>query len=244
MSKSIWILILVALTSVLVTPQLVADTYDVKSLVEIKVFDQQQVVFLNRYGIEIVGRSGDTWRALVVDDEIEMLQAQGLHVKVLHQEMAADRQLWSEAKAANAYYTASPFNILNPPTGSLMAHLLELHQAHPNVTRLHNIGDTSSGTYDIIAMQVSKNPDTVEREPKMRIYANIHGDEKGALMVAVDVLDWILDNYPADPIAAKLVDEAELWFIPMGNPEGVASFSRYNDNNVDLNRNFSGPEGC
>ncbi|MCP4898541.1 MAG: hypothetical protein GY906_16325, partial [bacterium] len=25
---------------------------------------------------------------------------------------------------------------------------------------------------------------------------------------------------------------------------GVASFSRYNDNNVDLNRNFSGPEGC
>ncbi len=74
-------------------------------------------------------------------------------------------------------------------------------------------------------MKVTRNPDAVEAEPKIRIYGNIHGDEKGGLMVACDVLDTILAGYtavPQDARAKKLVDESEMWFIPMGNPYGNA----------------------
>jgi len=65
---------------------------------------------------------------------------------------------------------------------------------------------------------VSKNPDIVEAEPKDPHLRNIHGDEKSGLMVACDALDWILANYASNASAQKLVDGAELWFIPMGNP--------------------------
>ena len=65
-------------------------------------------------------------------------------------------------------------------------------------------------------------------------------------MVASDVLDTLLAGYtavPQDATAKKLVDESELWFIPMGNPYGNAHNQRANASGVDLNRNFWGPAG-
>ena len=65
-------------------------------------------------------------------------------------------------------------------------------------------------------------------------------------MVSCDVLDTILAGYtaaPQDATAKKLVDETEMWFIPIGNPYGNANNTRYNSNGKDLNRNFWGPAG-
>jgi len=80
-----------------------------------------------------------------------------------------------------------------------MKHLLDLNNNHSDICKLYNLGATQDGNYDIIAMKVTKNPNVNEPEPKIRIYANIHGDEKGSLMVACDVLDTILAGYSASP---------------------------------------------
>jgi len=124
-----------------------------------------------------------------------------------------------------------------------MEHLLALHNAHPAITRLYDIGNSQDGAYDILAIKVTDHPDLEEAEPEIRLYGNIHGDETGAMMVTVDVLDWLLSNYATNATAQKLIDGGELWFIPQGNPWGLMGRTRYNSRGVDLNRNFWGPNG-
>jgi hypothetical protein len=244
--------IVLLLLGLLVTMAARADTYDTHTLVSITVSDEGQTKLLYDCRVDIVGRRGDVYKALLTEDQLKELWGRGLRMEILYDEMAQDRRLWREADLATsspealAYYTASKFNLVTPPVGSLMEHLLQLYNAHPDICRLYNLGATQDGAYDIIAMKVTRNPDSVEAEPKIRIYANIHGDEKGGLMVACDVLDTILSGYTAVPQnaqAKKLVDESEMWFIPMGNPYGNAHNDRYNSRNVDLNRNFWGPAG-
>lgn len=229
-----------------------ADTYDGHTLVAITVSDPGEIQVLYDSRVDIVGRKGNVFKALLTDEQLCDLSAKGMKIEVLQAEMDEDRRLWREADEASqalaptAYYTASKFNTTNPPAGSLMEHLLQLYNAHTGICRLYNLGATQDGNYDIIAMKVSKNPDVVEAEPKIRIYGNIHGDEKIGCMVACDVLDTILSGYaasPQDATAKKLVDESEMWFIPMGNPYGNANNTRYNSRSVDLNRNFWGPAG-
>jgi uncharacterized repeat protein (TIGR01451 family) len=229
-----------------------ADTYDSHTLCAVSVPDQDALDLLYSSHADIVGRKADVYKVLLNDEQLCALREKGLKIEVLQAEMDEDRRLWSEADdaskslAATSYYTASKFMLTNPPAGSLMEHLLQLYNAHPDICRLYNLGATQDGAYDIIAMKVTKNPDVNEAEPKIRIYANIHGDEKGAEMVACDVLDTILAGYaasPQDQSAKKLVDGTEMWFIPMGNPYGNANNTRYNSNGVDLNRNFWGPAG-
>lgn len=229
-----------------------ADTYDTLTLVAVTSRGDADVKTLREIGADVVGRKGDVYKALLTPAQLEKLAALGLRVEVLRAEMEADRKRWAEndaasrANLATAYYTASKFDLVAPPAGSLMEHLLQLYNAHPGITRLYNLGATQDGAYDVIAMKVTKNPDVVEAEPKIRIYGNIHGDEKGGCMVAADVLDTILAGYvavPQDATAKKLVDESEIWFIPMGNPYGNVHNQRGNVNGVDLNRNFWGPAG-
>jgi len=236
------------LVSAALTAGAAADTFDHHTLVEVRVLTAGDVAALYDQRIDILGRTGDRFEALVTAEQLADLVGRGLPVEVLHEKMARER-----ARRANpgfcgttpwpCYYTPSAFDMVSPPEGSLMEHLLQLHQAHPDITRLHDIGDSEDGNYDIIAMEVTDNPDEDEFEPEIRMYSNIHGDEVSSLMVNVSVLDWILDNYPADPDARKLVEEAETWFIPLGNPWGEAYRTRYNSNGVDLNRNFWGPAG-
>ena len=243
---------LVAAALFLMAPSVRADTYDSRTLVAVTARGPSDTELLYACNFDIAGRRGDVYKVLLTPAQLDLLLAKGLRIEILYDEMAEDRRLWREADeaprvpGAAAYYTASRFNTVNPPAGSLMEHLLQLYNAHPDVCRLYNLGATQDGAYDIVTMKVSKNPDAVEAEPKIRIYANIHGDEKGAEMVACDVLDTILAGYaavPRDATARKLVDESEMWFIPMGNPWGNANSSRYNSRTVDLNRNFWGPAG-
>ena len=227
-----------------------ADTYDSATLVDITPPTKEAVEVLYDNHVDIVGVRDGVYKALVTDDQMQKLSRLGFSIEILHAEMQADRERWAEATASSgfvtSYYTPSKFNTVNPAAGTLMEHLLQQRNAHPDVTRLYNLGASQDGNYDIIAMKVSKNPDAVEAEPKIRIYANIHGDEKGGVMVACDVLDTILAGYtalPQDATARKLVDETEMWFIPIGNPYGNANSTRYNSRGIDLNRNFWGPAG-
>jgi hypothetical protein len=225
-----------------------ADTYDTHTLVAITTYSPEDVQLLYDQRVDIVGRRGDVYKALLTPDQLKDLAERGVKIEILSDEMGRDRFAFAipgycTNTAWPCYWAPSKFNTTNPASGTLMKHLLDLYTAHPDVCRLYDIGDSQDGAYDIIAMKVTKNPDTVEAEPKIRIYATIHGDEVGGMMVACDALDWILANYPSNATAQKLVDESELWFIPMGNPYGTANQTRYNSNTVDLNRNFWGPNG-
>ncbi len=241
---------LIAILALTLWVPALADTYDTATLVNLIPPTKDDVQVLRDLRIDVVGVSAGAYKALVTQDQMKTLSAKGFGIEVLELEMQSDRARWAEAEASYApvtsYYTPSKFNTTNPASGTLMEHLLQQYNAHPDVTRLYNLGPSQDGAYDIIAMKVTKNPDVAEAEPKIRIYANIHGDEKGGVMVSCDVLDTILAGYaaaPQDATARKLVDETEMWFIPIGNPYGNANSTRYNSTGTDCNRNFWGPSG-
>ncbi len=232
-----------------VLPLTYGGTYDDHTLVNIHTETKAQYHEILSSRLDITDKDGQIFKAILTDAELTDLAKRGFKIEILYDEMDSERATraipgYCDSTPWPCYYFPAPFNTVNPPTGSLMEFLLDLNTTYPAITRLYDIGDSEDGAYDIIAMKISKNPDDVEAEPKMRIYANIHGDETGALMVTCDVMETLLARYASsDPDAVKLIDEAALWFIPQGNPWGMANQSRYNSNSVDLNRNFDGPDG-
>lgn len=69
--------------------------------------------------------------------------------------------------------------------------------------------------------------------PRQRLYlsAGIHGDEPAGPLAALRLLRE--NNWPAD---------AEIWFCPCLNPEGIQLNQRANASGLDLNRDYKQPD--
>ncbi|MGB2981407.1 MAG: M14 family zinc carboxypeptidase, partial [Candidatus Zixiibacteriota bacterium] len=82
----------------------------------------------------------------------------------------------------------------------------------------------------------------------------IHAREPAGMEVLLYFMWHLLDNYGTDPLATYLVDNRELWFVPVVNPDGYC-YNEYNDPDgggmwrknrrfcgtdfgIDLNRNW------
>jgi hypothetical protein len=105
------------------------------------------------------------------------------------------------------------------------------------------------------AARISDNPDIDEDEPELLLTAAIHAREVNTPDILFYYVDYITDNYAADPEIRELVDNREIWIIPVCNPDGYyynqviapsgGGMWRMNrrDNGdgtfgVDVNRNF------
>lgn len=119
----------------------------------------------------------------------------------------------------------------------LTADLQLLAATYPSICRLHNLGFSVQGR-TIWALEITDNPDVDEFEPEVRLIGAHHGNETIGVEVPLGVAHYLLENYGTNSAVTSLVDEREIWVIPMMNPDGVQSGSRYNANGVDLNRNY------
>ena len=126
----------------------------------------------------------------------------------------------------------------------LEAHLDDVRTTHPTlITSKVSIGTSHNGN-DIWMIKVSDNADTDEDEIEIFYNSLIHGDETGGYTATLYFLNYLLDNYGTDPTVTHLVNNRELYFVPMINPDGYVAGTRKNarpGGGVDLNRNF-GPE--
>ena len=83
--------------------------------------------------------------------------------------------------------------------------------------------------------------DRLSVEPEFRYISTMHGDEWLGNEMCLYLIDHLTDNYGSDPDITEMVDEIDIWIMPLMNPDGYVSGSRYNANFVDLNRNFPDP---
>ncbi len=107
---------------------------------------------------------------------------------------------------------------------------------YPNITKLETLG-FSYGNRVILAMKVTDNPLVEEAEPEIRLVGAHHGNEKMSTEITLAFLKYLLENYMSQQIA-NLIDNREIWIIPIFNADGHVSNSRYNGANVDLNRDY------
>lgn len=88
------------------------------------------------------------------------------------------------------------------------------------VTRKDSIGVTNEGR-TIYAIKISDNPNSVEAsEPEVLYTALHHAREPQGMMTIVYYMWWLLENYGKDPEATYLVNNRQMWFIPVVNPDG------------------------
>ena len=124
------------------------------------------------------------------------------------------------------------------------------------ITAKQNIG-TSHENRIIWAVKISDNPDINESatEPAIHYDAIHHAREPIGMSVSLYYMYWLLENYGTDPVATYLVNNREIFFVPVVNPDGYVynqttnpngggSWRKNRRNNggsygVDLNRNYS-----
>ncbi len=107
---------------------------------------------------------------------------------------------------------------------------------YPSIARLYDMGHSVQGR-SLWALKITDNPDIEEDEPEVRICGLHHGNEYMGAELPLLLAQHLTANYSV-PAVANLVDNREIWIIPMVNPDGREAGSRYNSHGVDLNRDY------
>ena len=147
----------------------------------------------------------------------------------------------------------------------LLEDLQEIESQYPDICKLYDIGNTRGKEYsmagnsyyndyshEIWAMKVSDNVEEEEDEPSVFYMAEHHAREPISLEVNMYVLNHIISNYGSDPTITDEVNNKQIWFMPLVNPNGhkivtdeVDLWWRKNirDNNGNGSINFGGGDG-
>ncbi|HKB15462.1 MAG TPA: M14 family metallopeptidase, partial [Planctomycetota bacterium] len=90
----------------------------------------------------------------------------------------------------------------------------------PNlVSPKFSIGSSLEGR-PLWVIKVSDNPGIDEGEPEVWFDSLHHAREPEGMMALFHFLAWLLQNHGVDPLATHLVDEREIYFLPVVNPDG------------------------
>ncbi|WP_298350487.1 M14 family zinc carboxypeptidase [uncultured Dokdonia sp.] len=109
----------------------------------------------------------------------------------------------------------------------------------------------SIGSNPIYWLKISDNPNVDETEPEILYTAIHHAREPMSLMQLVYYMWYLLENYEDNLEVKAIVDNTELYFVPVINPDGYLynqvtdpnggglwRKNRKNGNGVDNNRNY------
>lgn len=118
--------------------------------------------------------------------------------------------------------------------------LQDITNNYSNITKLYDLGSSVEGR-TIWGLKITDNPNIEENEPEVRICGAHHGNELMSIELPL-LLAWLLvENYSIDPYITDLIDNREIWIIPLINPDGRMATpvpTRRNANRVDLNRDY------
>lgn len=123
---------------------------------------------------------------------------------------------------------------------ALTTALQQVAADHPSITRLVSAGTSVQGR-QLWWLRITDNPDASEDEPAFKYIATMHGDEPVGTENLLQLIDWLTDRYATDTRVARLVNNVEIWIMPLMNPDGNALNQRYNADGYDLNRSFPDP---
>ena len=122
--------------------------------------------------------------------------------------------------------------------------------AHPSICMVVSLGQSLEGR-EIWAMKISDNVATSEDEPSILYMGNHHARELITVEIPLYIMYNLVNSYGSDPRITGLVNNREIWIVPIVNPDGREYVQNYNSNwrknrrdngdgtyGVDLNRNY------
>jgi carboxypeptidase T len=202
--------------------------------------------------------------AVLSAGEVGRLAASGLAYDVLVDDVTAEVAARAPMTEAERHASLAAGRVAGFDYGSMAGYhtfaevverLDEMASLYPElVTPKFSIGQSWNGE-EIWAVKISDNPDLDEPEPQVLYTALHHAREPQSMATVLYFMYYLLEHYGTDPEVTYLVNERELLFIPVLNPDGYLfneqtapgggglwrKNRRDNGGNVygvDLNRNY------
>lgn len=218
-----------------------ANAEPTKCLAKVKKLTNKQIFRLAAEGYDITRRGVDFAEIVLDKDEVMQFVNKGHPVNVLVEDLD---QYVKAAKATqnkvDAYYTYS----------TMEKKLKAWAEKYPEICVVESVGKSYENR-DVWAIKISDNPTKNEPEPAALIMGAHHSREWPSVEVPMAAAEKLLTEYASNEEIKNLVDNREIWFVPMVNPDGVIysmEKSRYwrknrrkNSNGsygVDPNRNY------
>ncbi|HOB53202.1 MAG TPA: M14 family zinc carboxypeptidase, partial [Acidobacteriota bacterium] len=187
---------------------------------------------LQKLGVDIDRVDGRTVHAYVNSEEFEKASALGLAI-AWEPDPAAER---FRTLLAQGERSGNPLEAYHD-YDELTAELQNQAASRPDICLLLSAG-RSVQNRELWVLKISDHPATEEDEPEFRYISTIHGDEPVGTEMLIYLIRHLIDQYGVDAAITGLVDETEIYILPLLNPDGNALGSRYNANGVDINRDF------
>jgi hypothetical protein len=200
-------------------------------LVRVFLSHPAQIEEVKRLGIELVSEvEGETRIDVLVDQrQLSDLRRRDFSLQIL---MTAEELMALEVKLDPEFHTYQ----------EMLDELLALQSAHPQIARLESVGVSTQESRIIWAFKISDNVHQEEDEPAVLYNGVHHACEVMGLEICMRLINDLLNDYGSDPQVTWWVDNTEIWFVPIVNPDGHSavtdSISLYwRKNGRDLNGN-------
>ncbi|HEX9739668.1 MAG TPA: M14 family zinc carboxypeptidase, partial [Ignavibacteriaceae bacterium] len=204
--------------------------------VKIYLQDKESVKQLQQMGLEFDHAEVTKDNAIIVfisDAEFNILKTSGFNYEIIIEDWFEHYnnrpQLTEDEKNAFIKESVNEFRVSGFGYGSMggyytlaeaIAELDTMRMLYPNfITAKQSIGNTIEirPTYMV---KISDNPDVSENEPRVLYTALHHAREPQSMMQMIYFMYYLLENYNSDPSVQYLVNNRELFFIPVVNPDG------------------------
>jgi len=240
------------------------------SKVKISILDKSDLIEFQKAGFSLEGMKseGKSVELILNEREIRQLENLGFSYEILIYDITkyyqernrrTDTEMKNLEREMKEKYSSGGFGFGSMggyyTFDEVVAELDSMRMLYPDmITAKDSIGSTLEGR-TIWGVKISDNPDISEGEPEIFYNALIHAREPAGMMSVIYFMYYLLENYGSDSEITYLVDNRELYFVPVINPDGYEynkqiapngggmwRKNRIDNGNgcygVDLNRNF------
>ena len=240
---------------------------------QVKIFfnHQSEISLLQNYDLEIDhgfwNKEDNSYTVFLSDDEFSKLQLSSFNYEIVIDDWfdyySKLPQLNQSEKDAFIRQSKDNYGVEGFGFGSMggfytlaevNAQLDSMKIHYPNlITTKTSIGNSLEGR-PMYMVKISDNPDIDETEPEILYTALHHAREPQSMMQMIYFMYYLLENYNSNPSVQYLVNNREMYFIPVLNPDGYeynratnpgggGMWRKNRKNNggsygVDLNRNY------
>ena len=201
--------------------------------IEIENIPKENYGKIENLGFVIDGIQSDKIIAYGDSNKIELLNRNNFIARIIPQ----DSELGIRLYPANldGYHSYSELRTV----------LKNYSDTYPSLCQFDSIGTTVEGRW-LWMVRITSNVIETGYKPQFRYISTMHGDEPVGTELLVYLIDTLLTSYSSDSDIRSIVDNTEMFIIPMMNPDGNSATpypTRYNANGKDLNRNYPVPDG-
>ncbi|MCI0449555.1 MAG: T9SS type A sorting domain-containing protein [Chlorobi bacterium] len=192
--------------------------------------------WLSEYEIGLLQKSGVPYQILV-EDWMEYFNSQP---KMTQSEIDAQMQeVYEKDNITHSIYGSMGGYLTFT---EVVAKLDSMRQEYPQfISQKFSIGTTYENR-TIWAVRVTKNPDAPTGKPEVLYHALIHAREPESMETQVYYMYWLFENYNTDPIARYILNNREIYWVPVYNADGYVWNQTTNPNGGGMwraNRHFT-----